>query len=190
MNVIGKKITETRKAKGLTQEALAELSKVNLRTIQRIENNENVPRGKTLSLIIDVLEIDPEDLKIVEKKEKRKNYMNIIVEGIFLIILNLVIISIYGYVTWAHDTNMNSRFGGVLLSFLLPYFIVSKTRSMSGLERLLKFGSGHFFYFILLMVNFGLARGFARGFITGLFPCLAISIAIMYYGGKMFRTNE
>jgi transcriptional regulator with XRE-family HTH domain len=186
MNVIGKKIAEIRKAKGLTQEELAELSKVNLRTIQRIENNENVPRGKTLSLIFDVLEIDPEDLKILEKKEKKKSYVNIIIQGIFLIILNLVIILTYGYMTLDSKANLNSRFAGVLLSFLLPYFIVSKTRSMSGLERLLKFGSGHFYYFILIIVNVGFPKGFA----TGLFPCLAISIAIMFYGEKMFKTNE
>jgi transcriptional regulator with XRE-family HTH domain len=36
MNLIANKISETRKTKGLTQEELAELSKVNLRTIQRI----------------------------------------------------------------------------------------------------------------------------------------------------------
>lgn len=43
MNAIGKKISDTRKSKGFTQEELAELSKVNLRTIQRIENNKNEP---------------------------------------------------------------------------------------------------------------------------------------------------
>ncbi len=37
MNSIGTKILEIRKSKGLTQEELVELSKVNLRTIQRIE---------------------------------------------------------------------------------------------------------------------------------------------------------
>lgn len=52
MNSIGDRICETRKSKGLTQEKLAELSQVNLRTIQRIENNENEPRGKTLELYI------------------------------------------------------------------------------------------------------------------------------------------
>ena len=51
MSIIGKIICEARKSKGQTQEELAELSKVNLRTIQRIENNESVPRGKTLYLI-------------------------------------------------------------------------------------------------------------------------------------------
>ena len=51
MNKIGEKIKEARKKKGLSQEDLAESAKVNLRTIQRIENNENEPRGKTLNLI-------------------------------------------------------------------------------------------------------------------------------------------
>jgi len=58
MNSIGKKISAARKLKGLTQETLAELSKVNLRTIQRIENNESTARGKTLLLICEVLDID------------------------------------------------------------------------------------------------------------------------------------
>lgn len=62
MSLIGRKINETRKSKGLTQEELAELSKVNLRTIQRIENNESEPRGKTLMLICEALDINLEDL--------------------------------------------------------------------------------------------------------------------------------
>lgn len=186
MNIIGKKICEARKQKGLTQEELSELSKINIRTIQRIENDENMHRGKTLNVICEVLEIDPEDLQKFERQEKKKNYLQIIVEGIFLIILNLVIIAIYGYVTLASTANMNSRFGGVLLSILLPYFIVSKTKSMSGLERILKFGTGHFFYFILVFVNLG----FPNGFVSVLFPCLAISLIMLYYGGKMFGTDE
>ena len=38
MNEIGKRIRDIRKKKGLSQEELAESAKVNLRTIQRIEN--------------------------------------------------------------------------------------------------------------------------------------------------------
>ncbi|BBE17583.1 hypothetical protein AQPE_1739 [Aquipluma nitroreducens] len=186
MNVIGKKICEVRKLKGLTQEELAELSKVNIRTIQRVENDENIHRGKTLSSICEVLEIDQEDLQKVENEEKKKSYLNKVIEGIFLVILNIVIISIYGYVTLAHNANLNSRFGGILLSFFVPYFIVSVTRSMSGLERILKFGSGHFFYFILISVSLG----FIRGFISGLFPCLGISLAVLYYAGKLLGTLD
>ncbi len=62
MNKIGEKIRDVRKKKGLTQEELAEYAKVNLRTIQRIENSESDPRGKTLNLICQVLELNAEDI--------------------------------------------------------------------------------------------------------------------------------
>ena len=55
MKNIGQKIKDIRKQKGLSQEELAELVKVNLLTIQRIENTENEPKGKTLHLICGVL---------------------------------------------------------------------------------------------------------------------------------------
>lgn len=58
MTNIGSRIKDHRTKKGLSQEELAELSKVNLRTIQRIENNETTPREKTLKLIFDALDIE------------------------------------------------------------------------------------------------------------------------------------
>ena len=73
MNIIGSEISKARKAKGLTQEELAELSKVNLRTIQRIENGENEPRGKTLVLICEVLDLDVESLLQAKKKYADNN---------------------------------------------------------------------------------------------------------------------
>ena len=66
MTEIGKRIKEIRLKRGLSQEELAEASKVNLRTIQRIENNETKPREKTLQLIFNALEIE-----IIEREKKR-----------------------------------------------------------------------------------------------------------------------
>ena len=74
MNEIGKKIKDVRKRKGLSQEELAESAKVNLRTIQRIENNESEPRGKTLNLICDVLGINAEDI-LDYGKQTDKSYL-------------------------------------------------------------------------------------------------------------------
>lgn len=74
MNEVGKKIREIRKKKGLTQEELAESAKVNLRTIQRIENNESEPRGKTLNLICEVLSINAEDI-LDYGKQVDKSYL-------------------------------------------------------------------------------------------------------------------
>ena len=78
MNIIGKKISEVRKSKGLTQEELVEMSKMNLRTIQRIENNENVPRGKTLSMICEVLEINSNEFVNIEKQSRKEIVINLL----------------------------------------------------------------------------------------------------------------
>ena len=48
MERLGKRLKELRNRKGLSQEQLAEDSCLSLRTIQRIEKNETVPRGDTL----------------------------------------------------------------------------------------------------------------------------------------------
>ncbi len=56
------KIVAARKKKGLTQEQLAELANVTVRTIQRIENQESMPRSYTLKTIATVLEISFEEL--------------------------------------------------------------------------------------------------------------------------------
>ena len=76
MNEIGKRIRDIRKKKGLSQEELAESAKVNLRTIQRIENNESEPRGKTLNLICHVLQINTEDI-LDYGKQPNKSYLTI-----------------------------------------------------------------------------------------------------------------
>ncbi len=74
MNKIGQKIREIRKKKGWSQEELAEHSKLNLRTIQRIENGESEPRGKTLHLICKVLDVHVENL-LDYGKQIDKNYL-------------------------------------------------------------------------------------------------------------------
>ena len=55
---LGKKISELRLAKGLTQTELAEKCNISLRTIQRIESTEVTPRSYTLKLIFKVLDFD------------------------------------------------------------------------------------------------------------------------------------
>lgn len=52
---LGKKITALRTAKGLTQEELVEKSKVSVRTIQRIEAGEVMPRMYTVKILLEAL---------------------------------------------------------------------------------------------------------------------------------------
>lgn len=53
---LGKKIAELRKAKGLTQEELVIVCKLNVRTLQRIESGEVTPRSYTIKIIFNALE--------------------------------------------------------------------------------------------------------------------------------------
>lgn len=55
---LGKKISELRKQKGLTQGDLVERCNINVRTIQRIEAGEVIPRSYTLKTILEALDYD------------------------------------------------------------------------------------------------------------------------------------
>ncbi|WP_211321906.1 helix-turn-helix domain-containing protein [Tenacibaculum gallaicum] len=54
---LGKKILELRKQKGLTQEELVEKCNINVRTIQRIEAGETMPRSFTIKTILQALNV-------------------------------------------------------------------------------------------------------------------------------------
>ncbi|MBK8954289.1 MAG: helix-turn-helix transcriptional regulator [Saprospiraceae bacterium] len=56
--VLGLNLAELRKAKGLTQEDLVAKCNINVRTLQRIEAGEVIPRSYTLQAILTVLEVD------------------------------------------------------------------------------------------------------------------------------------
>lgn len=56
------KIKDLRTRKGFSQENLSEESKLSLRTIQRIEKGESVPRGDTLIKLTQALGVTPDDL--------------------------------------------------------------------------------------------------------------------------------
>lgn len=72
METIGQKISEIRKRKGLSQEALSDLAKINLRTLQRIEKGETEPLGNTLKRLCNVLEINIEDILDYGKVQDNK----------------------------------------------------------------------------------------------------------------------
>ena len=185
MNTIAKKIAETRKSKGLSQEELAEKSKINLRTLQRIENNESEPRGTTLRLLCDALEMDLERL-VSKDVSLKSNIGKIVVDGLFLLALNFILMGIIGFLTLDSKANINSLFGAALLSMFLPFFIVFMTQRISGAERMFKFGFGYLLYFVLFTIK----QGFIKGFITGLFPCLLISLSVLYFGSYLIKRGD
>ncbi|MEM6517600.1 MAG: helix-turn-helix transcriptional regulator [Bacteroidota bacterium] len=186
MNSVGKIIINARKNRGLTQEKLAEIAKINLRTVQRIENSESEPRGKTLNLICDALEIDSKEL-MKDNHSTQINYIGSKIANLFfLLALNLILMGVIGLMTLDSNANLNSLLGGILVSVFLPFFIVFFTKKLNGLERMLKFGFGYILYFFFIIFN----NGFPLGFTTGLFPCLLISLLELYYGGQFIKTTN
>ncbi|REG88341.1 helix-turn-helix domain-containing protein [Algoriphagus antarcticus] len=94
---LGRRISEMRKAKGLTQEELVELCNLNVRTIQRIESGEVTPRSYTIKALFEALGMDWKEPEIKPISEKAKQN-----------------------VTWLY-----AGFGGGLIYFFLSYFEIS-----------------------------------------------------------------
>lgn len=186
MASIGNIIKEARIRKGMTQEELADISRINLRTIQRIENEENEPRPKTLNLISGVLDLEYDALVSKVQGKKGRSLAELFAEGFFLLILNFVLMGVYGYLTLDSHANLNSKFAAIPLSFLIPFFIVHHTAGMHRLERTLKFGMGFILYFILVIA----LHGFPLGFGSLLFPSFGISLAVLYYGNHLLRNEQ
>ena len=119
MESLGTIIKAARKDRGITQEELAELARVNLRTIQRIERGDNSPRDKTVALIAKALNLEYGHLVTESRYSPSRKWGKLITEGFFLTILNLILMGIYGYLTLDSNANLNSKFGALLLSFFI-----------------------------------------------------------------------
>lgn len=72
-----KRVKELRIKQGLSQEELADKTGLSLRTIQRIENGESVPRGDTLKRLSIALQVTPDDL-IDWQVQEDKNVVKIL----------------------------------------------------------------------------------------------------------------
>ena len=66
---LGKKISQLRKEKNLSQEELTEKCHVSVRTIQRIESGEVTPRTSTIRILLGALEYQYDRLKTYEPLE-------------------------------------------------------------------------------------------------------------------------
>ncbi len=157
------------------------MSQVTIRTLQRIENNKNSPRSTTLQLICDALGLDISQLDSSTSREP--NYFETTIHYFFLIIINLVLMTIVGWMTLDSEANFNSRAVGLLLSFFIPFFIINMTRGISRIERFLKFGLGFLLYGILTVI----IVGFPEAYTTALLPSVAIYLMTLFYGDNFFK---
>ncbi|XLS28951.1 helix-turn-helix domain-containing protein [Flavobacteriaceae bacterium M23B6Z8] len=99
---LGLKISEIRKQKGLTQEELVEKCNINVRTIQRIEAGEVMPRSYTIKTILNALEVDYDQMASMTNLESNmRNLMMLDLkndDSVQSLIKNLNIAWIFGIV--------------------------------------------------------------------------------------------
>ena len=72
---LGKKLTELRQQKSLTQEELVEACNVSVRTIQRIEAGEVTPRTSTIKILLAALGESFDDFKNAVEENRSTSYL-------------------------------------------------------------------------------------------------------------------
>ncbi len=154
MNDIGIKIKEVRKRKGLSQEELAQIAKVNLRTIQRIENDVNEPRGKTINLICDALDLNVEDL-LDYGRYADKNYliyMHLSVISFLVIPLGNLILPLILWLSKKDKIIGLKEAGANLLNFQISCtFITYGALILIAISKIMHFSIGGFVSFRMLI---------------------------------------
>ncbi len=135
METIGDKILEIRKRKGLTQEELSDLAKINLRTLQRIEKGETVPRGNTMKMLCSVLEINMEDILDYGKTEDNKyiRFFHLSVLTFIFIPLGNIIIPLILWITKRDKIIGLNEQGADLLNFQILWTLLFSGLMASGI---------------------------------------------------------
>ncbi|MDC1162119.1 helix-turn-helix domain-containing protein [Tenacibaculum sp.] len=127
---LGYYVSDARKKKGLSQEALADKANVSLSTIQRIEKGTVKPRAYTLRIIAETLELDITQL--ISNETNKANSKSFIPESkrINTVALILVFIpfmnAIIPFVFWKTDKRIHPKNSvvGKIVSFQLLWSIV------------------------------------------------------------------
>jgi len=123
---LGIKLVELRKGKGLTQEDLVAKCNINVRTLQRIEAGEVIPRSYTLQAILTALEVDytafvaqlnfeskVQDVLKLELKPKRHPFKSIIGQWSFT--GYIVLIFVFGFLV---------KFGMPSYFYIIPVLFI------------------------------------------------------------------
>ena len=125
---IAKKIIHFRKLKGITQETLADVSGLNIRTIQRIESGEVDPRLFTLKSIAEALEVPLEDL-LPEPTQRELNQIAILhISPIGFFVLPVIGNVLFPFIFWMlkrEESNNMEKHGKDILNGQITYSIIA-----------------------------------------------------------------
>jgi len=164
---LGKKISDLRKSKGLTQEELVELCNISVRTIQRIETGEVTPRSYTVKTILAALDYGFTDIQIQEHSISAGNLKWLKHAWIGAIIYFLFgipegALDMYrGIDEWEFWSEPGVRIAYAIVKFFalsaFLFFMQGFTQIGSALNRpLLKFASIGFMIYMVMMISYDL----------------------------------
>lgn len=140
---ISEQIKSLRRAKGLSQEALAENSRINLRTLQRIEAGSTVPRGETLRLLAQALDVPVESLTpALAEDPAMLKLLNLSALAFWIFPLGNVIAPLVLWIVKRHQVAGVMGLGKRILNFQITWSILLYGGSLACIAGLM---SGRFF---------------------------------------------
>lgn len=111
-------LREGRLSKGLTQKELSERSNISIRSIQRIENGEIIPRSHTLKTLAGILELSFEEFMKSARKQnitiqenedvETSSPSSSVLNGPQRIILSTGICMVTIFLAWAYTSQANN----------------------------------------------------------------------------------
>jgi transcriptional regulator with XRE-family HTH domain len=130
VETLGEKLSSLRKSRGVSQELLAENSKVSLRTIQRIEGNLTTPRPYTLKVIADALGVPVDFLGsagTVSANEGDVNTLRIINFSALTVCLIPLANLVIPFILWKKNkaTPLVDKIGRRIINFQILWTIVT-----------------------------------------------------------------
>ena len=127
---LAQKVIALRKSKGLSQDALAEIAGLSLRTVQRIENENKNPSGDSLRRLSTALGVSPNYL-LEWEPDKNTNFLLILAFSPILCIINPFLAIIVPLILWSLKKNQIkgvNRLGVKVLTiqtiWIVLYFII------------------------------------------------------------------
>lgn len=126
MSTIGERLRELRKQKGFSQNDLAHKAEIDIRTLQRIENNETDPRGHTIQQLASALNVTPDNLLDWEMKEDRGYLQLVNLSGMAFLLFPLlgIIIPLVIWILKRNTVDEVDTLGKKILNFQITWNIV------------------------------------------------------------------